>query len=85
MHTVSETLGNWNASVRLQTAHAFLQYVSVQARHADADADPALTAFPQALPLTPDPALPTAPLTRVAGRIPDDCDQLFRRRPRDAP
>lgn len=78
VHTVSRTLDNPNASVRLQAAHASLQYASVQARHAGTDADPALAAFPQALPLTPVPALPTDPLTRAADRIRDDCEQLSR-------
>ncbi|CAM5252911.1 hypothetical protein [Streptomyces griseomycini] len=78
VHAVSQTLDNWNASVRLQTAHASLQYASVQARHAGADADPALAAFPQALPLTPVPALSTDPLTRATDRIRDDCEQLSR-------
>ncbi|MFI1419930.1 hypothetical protein ACH4VX_18420 [Streptomyces sp. NPDC020731] len=78
VHAVSQTLGNWNASVRLQTAHASLHYASVQARHTSADADTTLAAFPQALPLTPVPALPTDPLTQAADRIRDDCEQLSR-------
>lgn len=78
VHIVGEMSGNWNASVRLQTAHASLQYASVQARHTGMHADPALAAFPQALPLTPVPALPTDPLTQAAGRIRDDCEQLSR-------
>ncbi|GGV45382.1 hypothetical protein GCM10010293_53380 [Streptomyces griseoflavus] len=77
VHTVSEVSG-WNASVRLQTAHASLQYASVQAWHTSAGADLTLAAFPQALPLTPVPALPTDPLTQAAGLIRDDCEQLSR-------
>ncbi|MET9820636.1 MULTISPECIES: hypothetical protein [unclassified Streptomyces] len=78
VHAASRTLGNRNASVRLQTAHASLQYASVQARHTGAGADSTLAAFPQALPLTPVPALPTDPLSQDAGRIRDDCERLSR-------
>ncbi|MEU9522808.1 hypothetical protein [Streptomyces sp. NPDC048224] len=78
VHTVSRTLGNANASIRLQTAHASLQYASVQARHTGVGADQALASFPQALSLTPVPALPTDPLTQDAGRIRDDCERLSR-------
>lgn len=78
VHSVSQTVDNRNASIRLQTASVSLQYASVQARHTSADANPALAAFPQALPLTPVPALLTDPLTRAAGRIRDDCEQLGR-------
>ncbi|MFI8490166.1 hypothetical protein [Streptomyces rubrogriseus] len=78
VHTVSRTLNNWNATVRLQTAHASLQHASVQARHRSAGADPTLAVFPQALPLTPVPALPTGPLTENADRIRDDCERLSR-------
>ncbi|MEQ6028003.1 hypothetical protein SOM70_36225 [Streptomyces salinarius] len=78
VHTVGRTLGNRNASVRLQTAHTSLQYASVRARDTGTGADRALAAFPQALPLTPVPALPTDPLTQDAGRIRDDCERLSR-------
>ncbi|MEU2900482.1 hypothetical protein ACWC4E_26940 [Streptomyces sp. NPDC001273] len=78
VHTASEMSGNWNASVRLQTAHASLQYASVQARHTSAEADLTLAAFPQALPLTPLPALPTDPLNQAVGLIRDDCERLSR-------
>ncbi|MDG9723756.1 hypothetical protein [Streptomyces sp. DH41] len=78
VHTVNQKLEHRNASVRLQTAHASLQYASVQARHHSVDADPALAAFPQALPVIPVPALPTDPLTQAADRIRDDCEQLSR-------
>lgn len=78
VHALSQNLDNWQASVRLQTAHASLQYASVQARQTSADADTALAAFPQALPLTPVPALPGDPLAQAVGRIRDDCEQLSR-------
>ncbi|MFF9863276.1 hypothetical protein ACIPH4_34210 [Streptomyces tendae] len=78
VHSVSRSLGNRNALVRLQTAHASLQYASVQARYTGAGADQALASFPQALSLTPVPALPTDPLIQDAGRIRDDCERLSR-------
>lgn len=78
VHVVNQNLKNWQASVRLQTAHASLQYASVQAREASAGADTTLAAFPQALPLTPVPALPGDPLAQAASRIRDDCEQLSR-------
>ncbi|RVU15255.1 hypothetical protein EOT10_39500 [Streptomyces antnestii] len=67
-----------HAEVQLQLAHDSLARASVVGRAAGADENPALAAYPLALPLAEHPALPTDRLHTIPDHLADDCERLSR-------
>ncbi|MGC8923526.1 hypothetical protein AB7952_33425 [Streptomyces sp. PG2] len=66
------------AAVQLHLARTNLDHAFVSGRAAGEHRNPALAAFPLALPLAPRPALPTDPAGSLSAHLSDDCERLSR-------
>lgn len=75
---VGEAVTTEAIAVQLHVVRGSLDLASVFGRAASRDEDPALAAFPLALPLDPRPALPTDAAGSIPGHLADDGEHLSR-------